>query len=341
MKNKNLAILLLVPGLSVLTIIVNSQELKVSDYKIAPLDISARENVVYDPNGDACAIIKARTGIQDMKFSSDLEIKKVEFHDGEYWLWVPPGTHKIGMEAPDFPKIEFTLPDYTAEFNVYIIFLTAVLPETTVYKPAKTVSFITKPAGAEVFINDIFYGFTPLAMNIPFEIFRYRVQSKTFIPETAADTITDKPLDYYFKLKKDPRGTRFYAMAGGGVVLSEKDLLWGFSIGTLGKIGSSFTVSLHKPDSEELRHMSFVFGINPRITDNIFICTGLGFAYIRSEYFNVVNAGITLRTNKRLLFNLNSNLLFYQSHYNSLSQSHKKRLVYQTNDLSLGIGYNF
>jgi hypothetical protein len=263
------------------------------------------------------------------------------------------------MEAPDFPKIEFTLPEYTEEFNVYIIFLTAVLPEKTVYKPANTVSFDSKPRNSEVFINDVFYGLTPITMNIPNEVFEYKVQLKTFITETATDTIMGKPREYYFKLRKDPKATRFYSIITGGVVLKENKMLWGFNIGTLGKIGSSFSVYLHKPGPGEApgiypdttgmlvipsasdRRERFVFGINPRITNKIFISTGIGFAYSSSRYSNILNAGLIIRTNNRILFNLNTNLLFSKSHFDDFGNYSKNHLVYDATDLNFGVGYNF
>jgi hypothetical protein len=342
MKNRILATPLLTLAFIVLATIVNSQELKVSDYKIAPLDISARENVVYDPNGDACAIIKTRTGIQDIKFSSDLEIIRAEFRNGEYWIWVPPGTRKISMEAPDFPMIEFTLPEYTEKFNVYIIFLSAVLPERTLYRPPRTVSFDSKPSHAEVFINDIYFGSTPLTMNIPFDVFKYRIQLKTYLTETASDTITDKPQSHFCKLRKDPKGTRFYALTTAGMTLKDNNFLWGFNVGTLGKFGSSLSVNMYNPGSEDSGYLRFALGINPRLNPNIFLSTGLGLSTTGlGESNSLINVGLIFRTNKRVLINISSNIIFGQSHLDESGHQATKHIIYDSTDLNFGIGYNF
>jgi len=113
----------------ILSIKISAQEIKVTDFRVEPRDISARENAVKDANGDACALIKTRTGLQNLKFSSDLGILKIENHEGEYWLWVSPNTKQINIEADGIGKLEYKLPAYAEQYNVYVIFLTAILPD--------------------------------------------------------------------------------------------------------------------------------------------------------------------------------------------------------------------
>jgi len=78
-----------------ITINLSSQDLKVGDFKSLPLDVSARTNPVFDANGDACAIIKVRTGLDSLRFSGDLKIRKIEKHEGEFWLRVSTYLQKI------------------------------------------------------------------------------------------------------------------------------------------------------------------------------------------------------------------------------------------------------
>ncbi len=67
---------------------LHSQDLRVGEFKRLPNDISAREHRVNDVNLEACAIIKVRTGLNNVKFFSNLSVEKVERRSGEYWVWV-------------------------------------------------------------------------------------------------------------------------------------------------------------------------------------------------------------------------------------------------------------
>ena len=70
------SIFMLTGSLLLFSVRAFAQEFKVSDFKSLHFDVSARENPVLDANGDACAMIKIRTGLTDLKFSSDHEIIK-------------------------------------------------------------------------------------------------------------------------------------------------------------------------------------------------------------------------------------------------------------------------
>jgi hypothetical protein len=333
-----------IPAISILllfTLTSLSQELKIGDFKSLPLDVSARENPVFDANGDACAIIKTRTGIQGIKFASDLEIKKIELRDGEYWLWVPPGTHIISIETSDFPKIEFTLPNYTEEFNVYIIYLSAILPGKTVYTPPRTVSFLTKPRKAEVYINNIFYGFTPVQINTPYDQFEYKLKKKKYLFMEGTDSIIDRPLLISRKLKRDPQAKGLFLLASSGVGFHENGIFWGMSIGKLGRTGGYFTLMARIPDKTlmfyELRSVLFVGGINQKIAKNFFLNLGIGSTNVSipPETF-VFNAGLILRTSNRLLLNFGATSIIWDPF-------HTKGFEYKFDelDINFGLGYNF
>jgi len=47
------------------------------------------------------------------------------------------------------------------------------------------VSFVTEPAGADVFIYEIFYGVTPLKINIADTVFKYRLEKKGLFRQRA------------------------------------------------------------------------------------------------------------------------------------------------------------
>jgi hypothetical protein len=234
--------LLIVSLLISFSFVVSAQHLKVTEFRAAPLDLSARERVIYDPNGDPCAIIKARTGIKEMSFTCDLEIRKVELHDGEYWLWVSPGTHKIVMEAPGFQKVESNLPSFAEGFNVYILFITTYLPEKTLFRTVNTIILTSKPSKANVYINDVYYGRTPVTINLSLDNFEYKIEKKTFTTQIFKDSIIQNNSTHSVVLKKNPYSSRFYASTSlsyfpyGGII-------GGASIGKIGKTGCYLSFS--------------------------------------------------------------------------------------------------
>ncbi len=219
---------------------LSSRKLILNDFRVVPLDISAREKAVYDPNGDGCAIIKVRIGITDVKFNSDLEIRKTEWQNGEYWLWVSPGTKKIYVEAPDFPEIEYEFTHIAEALTVYVLNISAELPEHAEirYKTINSLSFKTIPEKADIYINDLYFGKSPLALSVPFDTFEYKITKKTFLPEIHSDSIQNNNLEYMIRLEKDPYARRFFTMASVGFSSTKWDgIIYGINLGYSGRTG--------------------------------------------------------------------------------------------------------
>jgi hypothetical protein len=326
--------------MSVLSHTVLSQQIVVDEFKPLPLDISAREKVIKDPNGDVCSIIKVRVGLQGISFSADLGINKSEFHDGEYWLWVPPGTLTLSIEAPSYPKTDFKLPVFTEEYNVYMVFLSVTAPEKTEYLTSKNATFTTKPRHAQVFINDIYYGVTPLQADIPLDTLRYSIRKKKFLPVTVEYSSLNLPLSYHHCLEKDPKANRFFMLVSAGYGLQSDGLFGGISMGALGNTGYYVTLLLGKLDpiiiEKDNIRTGYIAGINRRIAKNLFL--NLGVLLINPNKSNNrigtvgLNGGIIIRTNKRLLISLQVD--------SDLQETGIERVRIET-DLSAGIGYNF
>ena len=107
--------------LALCSLTIGAQEIRIRDFRTDTRDISARENPVYDANGDACSLIKARCGIgEGIAFESDLGVRKIDKREGEYWIWVTPGTRKLAVTLSDTITHRFELPQLTEEYKVYI-----------------------------------------------------------------------------------------------------------------------------------------------------------------------------------------------------------------------------
>ena len=214
--------------------ILRGQELKVVDFQQSPLDISARENPVVDANGDACAIIKARTGLENIQFYSDLGIRKIEKHEGEYWLWVSAGTKRLTIESEKLGVVVYDLPDFTSEYMVYIVFLDAVLPDKIVYNDVAFLTFNTKPKRAKVFIDDNYFGKTPLSVTYPDNKFEYRIEKRKYLTVSEFDTISKESKIYDINLKLDPETRRLFF--GPSISIdNDGDLDYGLNLGILKK----------------------------------------------------------------------------------------------------------
>ena len=219
-----------------LTFRISAQEIKVTEFRSDPRDISARENTVFDANGDACALIKTRSGLQNLKFSCDLGIIKIENHEGEYWLWVSPNTKQINIEAEGIGKLEYKLPAYAEEYKVYVIFLTATLPDKIIYKNINSIKIETKPKSSEIYIDKTFMGFSPMNVNVPSDTFQYEIRGKRYATKTGNFIYSETHKNLFVTLNKDPAINRMFLVSYLGYN-KYRTPFPGLQFGTLGKTG--------------------------------------------------------------------------------------------------------
>jgi hypothetical protein len=297
-----------------------AQEIRVSDFKSLPLDVSARANPVIDANGDACAIIKVRTGLDNISCTGDLEIRRTEKHEGEIWLWVSPMTHKLNIVTGNYGETEFVLPLYAAASSVYSLDLLITLPDKIIIKESRTAAINTRPKKAQVFINDIFMGYSPVIFASPADSFNYIIRKNKFITLTGSAVLADGPVNLPLRMKKDPGASRLFITLYSG----SNDLgtfLYGFKAGNLGKTGyyvslaSSFrnvdvAVTAYEPYALSNQQTDFLPIINYA---DLYAMTGLPngsyFMELKEEnnsFYNHfrIKAGISQRIKDYLFLNL-------------------------------------
>jgi hypothetical protein len=238
-----------------------AQELKVGDFKSLPLDISARANPVIDANGDACAIIKVRTGLDSLRFSGDLEIRKIEKHEGEFWLWVSPMTHKLNIITEDYGNIGYELPLYATTSSVYTLDLLVSLPDKILIKESHTADISTRPKKAQVYIDNVFMGYTPVKFSTPSDTFFYEVKKNKYILSAGSAAFNDTSITIPLHLKKDPKAQRLFSTVFFG---SSKlgTMLYGIKAGQNGRRGWFISVagSLKNSKSSGLAYEPYRFG---------------------------------------------------------------------------------
>lgn len=142
--------------------------MSVVEFKPDESDLTANTagTIVLDQNGDKCALIKIET--TEFGFSFDagsLGVVKTEQHTGEVWLYVPEGVKRLSISHPKLEKIrDYDLGMSLKKARTYIMKLHVLKPATD-FGGMGTVDVKSTPAGAEVFIDNISVGKTPMSFS--------------------------------------------------------------------------------------------------------------------------------------------------------------------------------
>ena len=145
-----------------------SQQMAVTDFYLDERDLTANTvgTIVRDQNGDKSALIKIESNEFGFSFDAGiLGIVKTEQHTGEIWVYVPEGVKRLSISHPIYEKIrnyEFGMSLQKA--RTYVMKLRTIKPNTSV-GGLGTIDIKTSPLGAEVYIDDISVGKSPLSFS--------------------------------------------------------------------------------------------------------------------------------------------------------------------------------
>jgi len=228
--------LLFILVLDIYTHNIFSQEIKINSIKEAENDIAAREYELLDANGDASAIIKVRIGLKDIDFSADLGINRIAEKEGEFWLWVPPGTSSLQIITFENDAIEVSFPRYIEEYSVWIVIFTMVLSPENEYLDLPVLKVESTPQDADVFINNIYHGKTPISLSLFPDSFSYRIEKRSYHTFSGQTIMPENDFELSIPLSKSDTTNRYF-------ILLETDMMvrdnrnGGFTFGTIGKTG--------------------------------------------------------------------------------------------------------
>lgn len=152
------------------TVFIYAQTMSVVAFEQDITDNTANTpgTIVYDQNGDKCALIKIET--PEVGFSFDvglLGVVKAEQRVGEIWLYVPVGVKRISVSHPQLEKLR----DYDFGLSVkkartYLMKLKVEKLNTGAdVKGLGTIEVTSNPIGAEVFVDNISVGQTPFSFS--------------------------------------------------------------------------------------------------------------------------------------------------------------------------------
>ena len=142
------------------TYYLNAQEMSVKSFYLAETDLTANTpgTMVYDQNGNICALIKVETTLDGFTFDvGSLGIREVKRIGGEMWVYVPFGIRKISISHPKLGMIrDYALPTQIDQGRTYILKLNATLGNR-IYDSNKKQKMVLKvfPINAKVEINGI------------------------------------------------------------------------------------------------------------------------------------------------------------------------------------------
>lgn len=279
------------------------QEIKLNSIKEAKNDISAREHEVIDANGDASALIKARISLDSLDFSSDLGINRIEEHDGEVWLWVPPGTRNLTVYSTN-DTLTVMLPGYITEYSVCVVMFTVVLDPNVRYVDMPVFEINTRPRNADIFINNLYQGKSPIKVSILPDTIFYRIEKNKYDTLRGNLVLNENGDSINLSLTRSKMAGRWLIQSlYSGVINSDiatsKNI--GFTLGYFGKFGfyasMRFPLNYYKGEKidsryelfeklgypadkySEFYHKRFIysFGFSARITEFMFISGGITF----------------------------------------------------------------
>lgn len=94
-----------------LTIAIKAQEIKVLDFKLASMDISASTYKRVDGNNDAGALVKVLLSDPNARFEGQL-IGNVEYKNCEYWVYLTADSKYIKVKIPNTKPLQINFADF-------------------------------------------------------------------------------------------------------------------------------------------------------------------------------------------------------------------------------------
>ena len=165
-----------------------AQEMSVKSFYLAETDLTANTpgTMVYDQNGNVCALIKVETTVDGFSFDvGALGVSEVKRVGGEIWVYVPYGIRRITLSHPQLGVVrDYQIPCAIERGRTYIMKIVAGTVRTIVeYAASKQFLFIElTPKDAILEINGKIKAtdngvFQEL---LPFGKYQYKVYSQNY-----------------------------------------------------------------------------------------------------------------------------------------------------------------
>ena len=192
--------------------LLNAQELSVKSFYLAETDLTANTpgTMVYDQNGNVCALIKLETTQKGFTFDVGISgVMATIEQPGEIWVYVPFGVRRITIKHPQLGVIrDYPLPCAIEKGRTYIMTLVAGTVRTIV-EQATTKQFLQieiAPSDAILEVN----GKIKIVDNgiynelLPFGKYQYKAYCKNYHDLIGIVEVNDPDNTHRLNLKLKP-----------------------------------------------------------------------------------------------------------------------------------------
>ena len=154
--------------------------IKVVRFERLTRDLMASTRPVKDINGQICGIIKIETNDSLFIFEPNYGVIEELKKPGERILYVPAGTKSISIRHPQFVMLRnYLLPEKIDSKATYILSIDHKKRDNTLYTDFELVANVE---GADVFVDDVFYGVTPFHKRIPYGKHNFVLKANKYQP---------------------------------------------------------------------------------------------------------------------------------------------------------------
>ena len=198
--------------LSSIATLAYGQEMSVKSFYLAETDLTANTpgTMVYDPNGNVCALIKLETTQKGFTFDVGISgVMSTVEKTGEIWVYVPFGIRRISIMHPQLGVIrDYPLPCAIEKGRTYIMTLVTGTVRTIV-EYASTKQFLQieiTPSDAILEVNGKIKLVDGGVYNelLPFGRYQYKVYCKNYHDLIGVVEVSDPDNTHRLKLKLRP-----------------------------------------------------------------------------------------------------------------------------------------
>ena len=214
-----------------------AQSISVASFTLAPTDLTANTpgTIVYDQNGEVCALIKVETTQKGFTFDVGvLGVASVVEHPAEIWVYVPYGVRKLTVQHPQLGMLrDYPIPVSVEKGKTYIMKLTSGTVKTIVEQvfSKQFLSIELNPKDAILEING---KIKPVHDGIyeellPFGKYQYKAYCQSYHDISGVVEIFDEENAHHIELNLKAAYGNLYVtdvnqkeIAGGTVYIDEK-----------------------------------------------------------------------------------------------------------------------
>ena len=154
--------------------------IKVVGFERLTRDLMASTRQVKDINGQICGVIKIETNDSSFVFEPNFGIIEELKKPGERILYVPAGTKSVSIRHPQYVMLRnYLLPEKIDSKATYILSIDIKKRDNTLFTDFELIANVE---GADVYIDDVFYGVTPFHKRIPYGKHNFVLKANKYQP---------------------------------------------------------------------------------------------------------------------------------------------------------------